>query len=488
MNADSMPPDDTYQAAQDGIHKSGPGSGPDRAGLNLEEPVIVLTSARSGSTLLRLILDAHPELACPPETNIPRLCVQLASVCQILGGAADQGPSALPESTSARIRSLVDNIVADYLLAQGKTRWCEKSLGTVDIVEPLLGVYPKAKFICLYRHCMDVIDSALEATPWGLNGYGFDTFATRFPGNSVAALAAYWCEFTDRTADFEQAHPDRCLRIHYEDLVTDSECTVNEIFSFIGVSHVPRITECYLTSGSGILGPGDHKAVATRSISADSVGRGIRVPLDLIHPGQRTVVNQILTRLGYAEIDGNWRKSLGPPALRPGPPGGTPAIAGEPGSHPAAAAEADRQGDEPSEEELLDQMGEIVRGRICPRLGPAAALSESGLLGPARTIAIAAYGEGTRPTTRSWLVNVDQAVITESNGSDLAGIDWLVTAGIGTWSAVLSGYQNFAASVRSHEIRYIGLLEDEPEADPWTGWLAHARTDAVRELLTPAPG
>jgi len=30
--------------------------------------------------LLRLILDTHPDLACPPETNIPALCAQLA-VC-----------------------------------------------------------------------------------------------------------------------------------------------------------------------------------------------------------------------------------------------------------------------------------------------------------------------------------------------------------------------------------------------------------------------
>jgi hypothetical protein len=33
-------------------------------------PIFVLTVARSGSTLLRFILDSHPDLACPPETNI----------------------------------------------------------------------------------------------------------------------------------------------------------------------------------------------------------------------------------------------------------------------------------------------------------------------------------------------------------------------------------------------------------------------------------
>ena len=40
---------------------------------------------------------------------------------------------------------------------------------------PLLRrVYPQARFICLYRHPMDVIASGTEACPWGLNGYGFE--------------------------------------------------------------------------------------------------------------------------------------------------------------------------------------------------------------------------------------------------------------------------------------------------------------------------
>jgi hypothetical protein len=35
-------------------------------------PVIVLTMARSGSTLLRFILDSHPELTCPRRLALER--------------------------------------------------------------------------------------------------------------------------------------------------------------------------------------------------------------------------------------------------------------------------------------------------------------------------------------------------------------------------------------------------------------------------------
>jgi len=33
-------------------------------------PIFILSAARSGSTLLRYILDHHPEIACPPESNL----------------------------------------------------------------------------------------------------------------------------------------------------------------------------------------------------------------------------------------------------------------------------------------------------------------------------------------------------------------------------------------------------------------------------------
>jgi Sulfotransferase family len=51
------------------------------------DPVFVLCNGRSGSTLLRFLLDAHPDLACPPETNLPDLCAQLATEWSLIAGA-----------------------------------------------------------------------------------------------------------------------------------------------------------------------------------------------------------------------------------------------------------------------------------------------------------------------------------------------------------------------------------------------------------------
>jgi hypothetical protein len=33
-------------------------------------PTFILATSRSGSTLLRFIIDSHPDFACPPETQV----------------------------------------------------------------------------------------------------------------------------------------------------------------------------------------------------------------------------------------------------------------------------------------------------------------------------------------------------------------------------------------------------------------------------------
>lgn len=84
-------------------------------------------------------------------------------------------------------------------------------------------IYPRARFVCLYRHPMDVIRSGLDACPWGLTGYGFDPYIGSSPGNAVLALARYWLDNAAAIAQVEEKHPERCHRIRYEDLVDDPE-------------------------------------------------------------------------------------------------------------------------------------------------------------------------------------------------------------------------------------------------------------------------
>ena len=414
--------------------------------LVLDEPVIVLAGARSGSTLLRRILDAHPDLACPPETNIAKICAQLMLPWSAIDPASKEGE--LSRLAQSSIRAVATSLFTDYLLRRGKVRWCEKSIGTAQVAAKFLELYPKAKFICLYRHCMDVVDSGLEASPWGLMGYGFEQFAGWGGGNNVAALVAYWIDLNGRALEFEEKHPDKCHRVYYEELVADPEKVVADLFSFIGVPQAPGITERCLAGQDGVAdirGPGDHKIRAMSGITADSVGRGVRIPAGMIPAGQLHALNHLLDNLGYTIVDGAWKTSACPPAL----------LSGEPGLSAGNGA-AERARDGQAVPPVLDTIGQLLALRA--KAGMRQARS-SPHYRPARSKAfgLVAYCPNEPGAARSWRVDLERELLTPLDGGDTGrlDVDWLLTGDSGSWLAVLTGGANLASSVRSGQLRCI---------------------------------
>src|SRR5260370_11253530 len=203
------------------------------------DPVFVLCCGRSGSTLLRFLLDAHADLACPPETNMAALCAHLASVWSLLAGApipveAHDEPPMIPGPAIAGIPRTLDMMVGPYLAGRGKKRYCDKSLGAAQHPDLLLRLFPGAKFICLYRHPMDVIASGIEAWPCGLTGFGFDRYAAESPGNAVLALARFWADHAAPIHAVEGRFPGRCHRGRYAGLVADPEAVAEAAFGFLG--------------------------------------------------------------------------------------------------------------------------------------------------------------------------------------------------------------------------------------------------------------
>jgi hypothetical protein len=465
------------------------GSGELAGALVLDEPVVVLTAARSGSTLLRFVLDAHPELACPSETNLVKTAVQLAATWRLLDGpggkpggaaASDPGvepgelpaaPDEIPAEARAAARSVLDGVFTRYLTRRGKRRWCEKSLGTAVVAEAFSRLYPKSKFVCLYRHCMDMIASGLEACPWGVAGYGFDPYVGHSPGNNAAALAHYWSDYTAAALEFEEAHPEACLRVHYEDLAADPQATAGRIFSFLGVAEVPGIGERCLTAEHDWAGPADYKIWATGEISADSIGRGVRVPAGVIPAPLLAAVNELLGKLGYATVGEDWNEQGSRPVLRPQQATGVAAV-----SRPEAAVVA------PDPE--LDKLDKIMTERITARLAACGARTA----GRSGQIAFTAHSVNGSVHELTWHVDLDQGALTRS--ADAAGESaWRISGDGKAWLSVLSGQTNLGVAFRRGELRpgkvpegsglrrdsQLGILADllglTPEGPPRNGEL-----------------
>src|SRR4051812_37764460 len=100
-------------------------------------PIVVLCTGRSGSTLLRVMLDGHPEIACPPESGIASVLQQVA-LC--VARVAKHGDD-VDALSAACGRELADAIMGAYARSQGKARWADKSLCSEEYVAVMRRMY-----------------------------------------------------------------------------------------------------------------------------------------------------------------------------------------------------------------------------------------------------------------------------------------------------------------------------------------------------------
>jgi hypothetical protein len=215
---------------------------PLRAELMRSAPFFVVGCQRSGTTLLRFMLDCHPKLAVPRESHFLVTCAPgrferwdaSRSLERILGHPLfwSDGDRARIEAVVADERpsdyvTLLRAVFASYAEADGKVRWGDKTPGHVAHMNRLAKLFPDARFIHLIRDGRDVSASIVER-PWG-------------PPNPSSA-AFWWRRKVAQGRDFgRRLGPGRYLEVHYEDLVERTEETLRRICRFIGEEYDPLI-------------------------------------------------------------------------------------------------------------------------------------------------------------------------------------------------------------------------------------------------------
>jgi len=287
VHADRPPAGPVRSASVSAAHPGGPHVDP--------SPTFLAAGARSGSTLLRWMLDAHPDITCPGETDLAALVDAYRHTAAALAGAPDDGA-----------RHLVDDLMGRHLAATGKRRWCDKSLSNALHLDQLADLWPAGRFVLLHRHALDVVASGLEASVWGLDQYGFASYAQMSPTNPVVALVGYWIERTSALLRFEERNPARCLRIRYEDLVAGPDAVLGSLWSFLEVPPPADAAAAAFAGGHDASAAADYKIWFTDAVHGTSVGTGARVPADRIMPSVRAGMNELLDRLGYPTVGATW--------------------------------------------------------------------------------------------------------------------------------------------------------------------------------------
>jgi hypothetical protein len=466
--------------------------GPEPADGAGDNPVFVLCAGRSGSTLLRFLLDAHPDLACPPETRLPWLARQLATAWAVIedaGPSAPSAPSANGSSADAAIsapvaeglRRSLDPMMTSYLRRRGKRRYCDKSLGAAQHAGLLLKIWPRARFVCLYRHPMDVIASGIEASPWGLTSYGFEPYIGSPPDNNVAALARYWLDYTTSIVAAEEHFADSCLPVRYEDLVTEPDAQIARIFEFIGASPAPGIVARCFGPGHQRFGPGDYKIWNTSGVSADSVGRGWTMPAGKIPAPLLDRVNELADVLGYIRIGDQWGTGARPADLRtrkddlPSTGGGEAA-----GGEAAGGESAGASGGSPRPASAtLPDWALAVDGRV--RAGLARVGEQFGLAHGSRaseSVLVYVNAPAWSDADAWWRLDLAAGTFSAGLGEADADADWSLTGSAQAWDRLLAGQANLGVAFRRGDLRYAD------KGDAGAGSLgADTRVAALTDLL-----
>ncbi len=241
------------------------------------DPIFVLSHARTGSTLLRYIIDAHPDVWCPAEITLGRLCSALRHTVSFTRlDRLSTNPVAEQASTYPLVQAIVNQIMDGQCARKGKRRWCDKSTNNVDHVDVLDKTFPTAQYICLHRNCLDVVHSLVELFRFGFPGRYAQAVA-RSPENIVDAMIDTWLEATEKILKFETTHSERCLRVRYEDLVRDPLSVSKSIFLFLNLGFDSAMLDSVFSIPHD-AGPADFKIRFTSSILRGRVGKGMAIP------------------------------------------------------------------------------------------------------------------------------------------------------------------------------------------------------------------
>jgi Sulfotransferase family len=213
-------------------------------------PLLVLGVRRSGTTLLRVMLDRNPVLAVPDESYfIPTLARRhgnrpdpdaFVDDLRRLRTLREWGlePSEVRERLHAgmTLGEAVSAIYESYAAKHGKERWGDKTPMYMQHLGLLERLFPSARFVHLIRDGRDAAVSFL-AMPEGV--------ATRTWAHpdSPAGFACQWREEVEAARTLGRRVGERYLELRYEALVGDAAGELRRVCDFAGLPWDPGMLD-----------------------------------------------------------------------------------------------------------------------------------------------------------------------------------------------------------------------------------------------------
>ncbi len=209
------------------------------------EPIFIVGCARSGTTLLRTMLNNHPAVAIPVESlfmidylraanNRPierfqKLVLQESEFQEWQIDITLQ--DLVPQRTVA---NLLTYLHEQYAHKNGKHIWGQKTPRFIRYGDLLKNTYPAARFIHLIRDPRAVAASLTRSNVHHSNTY----FG-----------AQRWLRDVQAGYDLKQRYPNSVLEIKYEDLVKTPRTALRVVCDFLGLIYDDAMLTYHETSG-----------------------------------------------------------------------------------------------------------------------------------------------------------------------------------------------------------------------------------------------
>lgn len=226
--------------------------------------VFIVGSGRSGTTLLRAMFDAHPDMAVAHEAHVvaamgrhrrryerrggfclERFAADLFADPKFRRLGLDEAAvrAALGRHAPATFADAMRAVFASYADGHGKPRFADKTPGYVLRIRLLARIFPEARFIHVIRDGRDVALAFSDV---------------RFGPHSIGETAIYWKRRVRRGRRSGQVlGPQRYREVRYEALVADAEKVLVELCTFVELAFHPAMLRYFEHPEQSVEATGD---------------------------------------------------------------------------------------------------------------------------------------------------------------------------------------------------------------------------------------
>ncbi len=182
-----------------------------------QKPIFIIGCPRSGTTLVRVILDSHPHICCGPEMHV----INALQTCQqqIISHWKQLKPYGVSKDEfNQTVAKMYTVFLNQYVADKNKKRWAEKTPENIFHVPFIDTLFPDCQFINVIRDGRDVVTS----------------FKKRWGRLAIINGVKQWNKSADLTFSFrKQFSQDRYFEVKYEDLVRFPRKETKKMMDFL---------------------------------------------------------------------------------------------------------------------------------------------------------------------------------------------------------------------------------------------------------------